>query len=68
MVGVPEVNRSERRVLVLAAAAGVLLVTGIVLLNIPRTWHSPFLSLLAGVCAGAGLAAVVVVTLVSRRP
>jgi hypothetical protein len=65
-VGVPEVNGSERRVLVLAAVAGVLLVAGVVLLSIPATRHSPFLSLLAGLSAGAGLAVVVAVTLVKR--
>jgi ABC-type uncharacterized transport system permease subunit len=65
-VGVPEVNGSERRVLVLAAVAGVLLVAAVVLLVIPYTRHSPVLSLLAGLCAGAGFAAVAVVTLVKR--
>jgi hypothetical protein len=53
----------KRRVLVLAVIAGVLLVAAVVLLVIPYTRHSPFLSLLAGVCAGAGLAAATFTTL-----
>ena len=53
----------SKRVLLLAVVAGVLLVAAVVLLVIPHTRHSPFLSLLAGVCAGAGLATAAFVTL-----
>jgi drug/metabolite transporter (DMT)-like permease len=50
----------------MTVVGGVLLVAGIVLLNLPYTRHSPLLSLLAGLAAGAGLVVAVVVALVKR--